>query len=106
GADENIIEVTVADDRDIDLRIIGHKELEDLPTIRVYRSRRGTGPTSFADGLAATCVERMLVDYAAVANHLLVERAVEDVLNRGLSTETNVWRGLIEHGGRGVQGTK
>jgi hypothetical protein len=48
----------------------------------------------------------MLVDYAAVASRVLVERAVEDVLNRGLSTETKVWRGLVEHGGRGVTGTK
>lgn len=105
GAEEGPIDITVADSRDIDLTIVGHKDLE-LPTIRVFRSRRVEKKRSFAAGMPATSVERMLVDYAAVATRLQVERAVEDVLNRGLSKETRVWRGLIEHGGRGVAGTK
>lgn len=106
GAEEGTIHITIPDNRDVDVCIVGHTDLEDLPTIKVYRSRRGTGPKSLADGIEATCIERMLVDYAAVASRLLVERAVEDVLNRGLSTETKIWRGLIRYGGRGVDGTK
>ncbi|HVV36741.1 MAG TPA: DUF559 domain-containing protein [Acidimicrobiales bacterium] len=105
GAEPGTIHITIPDDRDVELKIVG-RELVELPAIKVFRSRRGTGPKSFADGLPATCVERTLVDYAAIASPLLVERAVEDVLNRGLSTETRVWEGLIRYGGRGVTGTK
>lgn len=105
GAPEGPIDITVPDSRDIDLKIVGHEDLE-RPAIRVFRSRRVETRRSFAAGIPATSVERMLVDYAAVSSRLEVERAVEDVLNRGLSKETRVWRGLIEHGGRGVRGTK
>lgn len=96
GAVRGIIELTVCDDRDI-----------DLAGVRIYRSRRGLGQVFVRDGLPHGSLERMLVDYAASTDdRLLVERAVEDVLNRRLTTEERVWRGLIQHGGRGVEGSR
>lgn len=94
GAEEGAIEITVPDSRDL-----------DLEGVKVYRSRRGLGPTRFFDGMKVPCFERALVDYAAVAEPILVERAVEHILRERWSTEEKIWRGLFEYGGRGVQGT-
>lgn len=95
GAEDGDIEITVPDDRVLDLN-----------DVIVYRSRRGLGPTRFFDGMRVPCFERALVDYAAVAEPVLVELAVEHILRERWSTEDMIWSGLVLHGGRGVTGTR
>lgn len=56
-------------------------------------------------GIAATSVNRTLLDYAAVVPKLLVARGVEDAIRRGLTNEGALRRRLAQIGGPGVRGT-
>jgi hypothetical protein len=52
-----------------------------------------------------TTVNRTLIDYGAVAPRLLVERAVEDAIRRGLTSEGALRRRLAQIGGPGCRGS-
>ena len=56
-------------------------------------------------GIAVTSVNRTLLDYAAVVPPVLVARAVEDAIRRGLTSEGALRRRLAQVGGPGVRGT-
>ena len=56
-------------------------------------------------GIPVTSVNRTLLDYAAVVPKLLVARAVEDAIRRGLTSEGALRRRIAQIGGPGVRGT-
>ncbi len=114
GADSMISGVTalallgasgVPDPPPVEITVPFNRELE-IEGVTVIRSRRGLGPRRMVDGIRVSCVERALLEYAATAKPLDLEQAVESMLLKGLTAELPLWRALIEHGGRGVAGTK
>jgi hypothetical protein len=52
-----------------------------------------------------TGINRTLIDYGAVAPRILVERAVEDAIRRGLTNEGALRRRLAQIGGPGCRGS-
>ncbi|MBV9253016.1 MAG: hypothetical protein JO054_02195 [Actinobacteria bacterium] len=52
-----------------------------------------------------TSINRSLIDYGAVAPRILVERAVEDAIRRGLTNEGALRRRLAQIGGPGCRGS-
>ncbi|HZN13720.1 MAG TPA: hypothetical protein VFB78_05595 [Acidimicrobiales bacterium] len=72
----------------------------------VHRSRRfALGDRAMRDGVPVSSVDRCLLDYAALVPPILVERAVEDAMRRGRTTE-GALRRRLEQSGRGVPGVR
>ena len=57
------------------------------------------------DGIPTTSVVQTLVDLGAVTTKIVVERAVEDAINRGKVSDTYLARALVRLGGRGWRGS-
>lgn len=95
----------VPDPPPVEITVPFDRELE-IAGVTVVRSRRGLGPTRWLDGMRVSCVERALLDYAATAQPVALEDATESMLLKKATAELQLWRGLVEYGGRGVAGTK
>jgi very-short-patch-repair endonuclease len=94
GINEGAIEISVP---------VGHQP--HLRGVIVHRTRRleAIDITTYR-GIPTTTVTRTLIDLGAVVPRLVVERALEDALRRGLTTEGAIVRRLAEIGGRGCRG--
>ncbi|CAN5781734.1 hypothetical protein BH24ACT3_BH24ACT3_18560 [soil metagenome] len=71
----------------------------------VHRTRRPP-PASVVDEVAVTSVERTLLDAASCLPPVLVEKAFESAVRRGLTTATKLELHVRDHGGRGVRGSR
>ena len=70
--------------------------------VKVHRTKRlAPGEFTVVNGIPATTMNRTLIDYAAVVPPVLVERAVEDALRRGKTSEG----ALLRYLGAVVRGT-
>lgn len=70
----------------------------------VHRTRRPPEPV-VRSGVPVTTVERTILDAAACLPPLVVEKAMESALRRGLTTVAGLEHTLERQGGRGVRGT-
>jgi hypothetical protein len=95
GAYESVVELTVALDR---CPKPGHALL--------HRTKRWEPIDRTVHRLVpVTSINRTLADYGATVPRLLLERAVEDAFNRGLTTEGALRRRLAQICGPGCRGT-
>ena len=62
--------------------------------VKIRRTRYPSRTRVYDGGIPGPSVERLLVDYAAVAASALAERAVESALIKGLTAERRIWREL------------
>lgn len=94
GAYEGPVELTCVQTSDPDpRRTILHRTLRWDERDRTIRR-----------GIPVTTVNRTLIDYGAVVPRLLVERAVEDAINRGLTSEGGLRRAMGRSCGKGCRG--
>jgi hypothetical protein len=94
GAHEGPVELTCVQTSDPDpRRAILHRTLRWDPIDRTTRR-----------GIPVTSINRTLIDYGAVVPRLLVERAVEDAFNRGLTSEGALRRAMGRSCGKGCRG--
>jgi hypothetical protein len=95
GTRESLVEITAA------------VPCRPMPrSVVVHRTRRWEDvDRTVYRGIPVTSVNRTLLDYAAVVPRLLVARAVEDAIRRGLTNEGALRRRIAQIGGPGVRGT-
>jgi very-short-patch-repair endonuclease len=94
GAHEGPVELTCVQTSDPDpRRTILHRTLRWDERDRTRRR-----------GIPVTTVNRTLIDYGAVVPRLLVERGVEDAINRGLTSEGGLRRAMGRSCGKGCRG--
>lgn len=71
----------------------------------VHRTRRPQVPADVG-GIPVTTVERTLLSCSARFGRLIVGKALDSAIRKGLTTVDNCYDVLVEQGGRGVKGTK
>lgn len=71
----------------------------------VHRSRRHT-PAAEKRGIPVSGPERTLLECCAYVGPLLVGKALDSALRRGITTMDRMWLMLANEGGRGVRGTR
>jgi very-short-patch-repair endonuclease len=71
----------------------------------VHRTRRDR-ETATAQGVPVTTVERTLLDCAASLPRIVIAKALDSAIRKGLTSVDSVYDVLIAKGGRGVRGTR